>query len=70
MVSVALKIERAKDAVCRLFGSQRGDLEVINKNNMIIRIINRKLMCWADYDITGPRVQKLAHFDSRQSACK
>ena len=65
MVSVALKIARAKDAVCRLFGSQLSDLEVINKDNFIIKIIDRRLLCWADYDITGPRVQKLAYFDSR-----
>ena len=61
-----LMVERSKDAFCRRFLSQRSDLTIRMERPNLVKVIDARTFCWADYDIGGHRVRKVAEFDARR----
>jgi len=61
-----LMIERSKDAFCRRFFAQRGDLTTRMERDNVVKVIDARTFCWADYDISSHRVRKVAEFDARR----
>ncbi len=65
IASNELKTERAKDAFCRLFSANRGDLTTRPVSGSVVKVIDARSFCWADYDISAHRVRRIAEFDAR-----
>ena len=60
-------IERAKDAFCRKFKSDRAQLITRMESPSVVKVIEPYIFSWADYELGGQHVYRCKMFDARDT---